>query len=261
MFFAGKPGLRAGRECAPRPGGAKRRRSPRLQRSTGRSGHLDAVREAAGDGADAVFVSCFGDPGVQAAREIVDIPVVGGFEPAVLTSLALGERTGVITVLPNVPPMLHGLVRRYALTGRVGTIRAVDVSVLDLDSGDRLIEGLTEQARAAVAAREADVIVLGCTGMLGVAAALQERLAAEGPFVPVVDPTGAAIMWLESQVRLGVRPSRTTYQPPRRKDRIACRLRPVRSARPSLPHPSGPHVPGVEPWPLTSTRSARTCPP
>ncbi|MEU5144971.1 aspartate/glutamate racemase family protein [Streptomyces sp. NPDC021139] len=184
-------------------------------------GILDAVHEAAAEGADAVFVSCFGDPGVQAAREIVDIPVVGGFEPAVLTSLALGEHTGVITVLPNVLPMLHGLVRRYALTGRVGPIRVVDIPVLDLDTGDRLIDALTEQARAAVAAREADVIVLGCTGILGVAAALQEPLAAEGPFVPVVDPTGAAIMWLESQVRLGVRPSRTTYLPPRPKDRIA----------------------------------------
>ncbi|MFF4792771.1 aspartate/glutamate racemase family protein [Streptomyces sp. NPDC001276] len=183
-------------------------------------GILDAVREAAEDGADAVFVSCFGDPGVHAAREVVDIPVVGGFEPAVLTSLALGERTGVITVLPNVLPMLHGLVRRYGLTQRVGSIRAVDIPVLDLDTGDAVLDALTGQARAAVAAREADVIVLGCTGMLGVAAALQERLARDGTFVPVVDPTGAAIMWLQSQVRLGVRPSRTTYMRPRPKDRV-----------------------------------------
>lgn len=183
-------------------------------------GILDAVREAERDGADAVFVSCFGDPGVHAAREIVGIPVVGGFEPAVLTSLALGERTGVITVLPNVLPMLHGLVRRHGLSERVGSIRVVDIPVLELDPGERLLDGLAEQARAAVAAREADVVVLGCTGMLGVAAALQERLAADGTFVPVVDPTGAAVMWLESQVRLGVRPSRTTYMPPRAKDRV-----------------------------------------
>ncbi len=104
--------------------------------------------------------------------------------------------------------------------GRPGVRWGTAGSALDLDPGDRLVEALAEQARAAVAAREADVIVLGCTGMPGVAAALQERLAAEGPFVPVVDPTGAAIMWLESQVRLGVRPSRTTYLPPRPKDRI-----------------------------------------
>ncbi|GHB38601.1 hypothetical protein GCM10010377_31720 [Streptomyces viridiviolaceus] len=151
----------------------------------------------------------------------MDLPAVGGFEPAVLTSLALGERTGVITVLPNVLPMLNGLVRRYGLTERVGSIRAVDIPVLDLDAGDGLLDALTGQARAAVAAREADVVVLGCTGMLGVAAALQERLTRDGVFVPVVDPTGAAIMWLESQVRLGVRPSRTTYMPPRHKDRVS----------------------------------------
>ncbi|MFF2327329.1 MULTISPECIES: aspartate/glutamate racemase family protein [unclassified Streptomyces] len=182
-------------------------------------GILDAVRAAAEDGADAVFISCFGDPGVHAAREIVDIPVVGGFEPAVLTSLALGEKAGVITVLPNVLPMLHSLVRRYGLTERLGPIRVVDIPVLDLTDPERLVDRLAEQARAAVDEREADVIVLGCTGMIGVARALQERLAQDGPFVPVVDPTGAAVTWLESQVRLGVRPSRTTYMTPPAKDR------------------------------------------
>ncbi|MFE5243544.1 MULTISPECIES: aspartate/glutamate racemase family protein [unclassified Streptomyces] len=183
-------------------------------------GILDAVREAAEDGADAVFVSCFADPAVRAAREIVDIPVVGGFEPAVLSALSLGERAGVITVLPNVLPMLHGLVRRHGLTERIGSIRSVDIPVLDLGPGERLLDALTAQARAAIDAGEADVIVLGCTGMLGVSSALQERLALDGPFVPVVDPTGAAIMSLESLVRLGVRPSRVSYLPPRAKERV-----------------------------------------
>jgi allantoin racemase len=35
-----------------------------------------------------------------------------------------------------------------------------------------------------------------------------------------VDPTGAAVLWLESSVRLGVRPSRTTYMPPPAKARV-----------------------------------------
>src|SRR5262245_41279802 len=70
-------------------------------------GILDRVEQAADDGVDGIFISCFGDPGVHAAREIIDAPVVGGFEPAVLTALSLGERVGVITVLPNVLGMLH----------------------------------------------------------------------------------------------------------------------------------------------------------
>ncbi|MEW2496894.1 hypothetical protein AB0942_25690 [Streptomyces nodosus] len=55
--------------------------------------------------------------------------------------------------------------------------------------------------------------------MPGVAAELRDRLAADGPAVPVVDPTGAAVTWLESCVRLGVTPSRTTYMPPPAKTR------------------------------------------
>lgn len=182
-------------------------------------GILAEVEAAAAGGADAVFITCFGDPSVHAAREVVDIPVVGGFEPAVLTALALGEKVGIVTVLPNVVPMLHGITRRNGLADRMGSIRVVDMPVLSLDGPDQLLDRLVEQASEAVAQQEADVIVLGCTGMIGVAAALQERLAKDGVFVPVVDPTGAALLWLESAVRLGVRPSRTTYMSPPAKHR------------------------------------------
>ena len=48
---------------------------------------------------------------------------------------------------------------------------------------------------------------------------VRDRLAAKGMAVPVVDPTGAAITWLESSVRLGLTPSRTTYMSPPAKDR------------------------------------------
>jgi allantoin racemase len=182
-------------------------------------GILAEVEAAAADGADGVFVTCFGDPAVHAAREVVDIPVVGGFEPAVLTALSLGEKVGIVTVLPNVVPMLNGIIRKYGLAERMAPIRVVDMPVLSLDEPDVLLDRLAEQAAEAVAQGEADVIVLGCTGMIGVAAALQERLGKDGVFVPVVDPTGAALLWLESSVRLGVHPSRTTYMPPPPKDR------------------------------------------
>ncbi len=43
-------------------------------------GIVQRVEEAAADGVDGVFITCFADPGVHAAREIIDAPVVGGFE-------------------------------------------------------------------------------------------------------------------------------------------------------------------------------------
>ncbi|GAA3645373.1 aspartate/glutamate racemase family protein [Nocardioides ginsengisoli] len=184
-------------------------------------GILQRVEEANADGVDAIFVSCGADPAIQAAREITDLPVVGGFEPAMLTALTLGERIGILQVLPNVLPMLRSLARRYAIGERLGTIRVIDLPVLGLSHGDDLVDRLVEQAASAVCAGEADVLVLGCTGMLGVAAAVQERLAADGLVVPVVDPTAAAVLWLESQVRMRLTASRTTYLTPPAKERIA----------------------------------------
>ncbi|WP_217143228.1 aspartate/glutamate racemase family protein [Streptomyces sp. AC627_RSS907] len=175
---------------------------------------LAEVVKAAASGSDGVFIDCAGDPVVHAAREVVDIPVVGGFQPALLTALGLGHRVGVISVLPGVVPIFHELIRHDALSERCGSVRVINTPVLSVHDQATLVDHLYAQASQAVAAGEADVIVLGCTGFIGVASALQDLLAADGRYVPVVDPTGAALTWLESAVRMKVRPSRTTYTPP-----------------------------------------------
>ncbi|MDI9900191.1 aspartate/glutamate racemase family protein [Rhodococcus sp. IEGM 1409] len=171
---------------------------------------------------DGVFITCFADPGVHAAREITDAPVAGGFEPSFLTAMSLGDRVGVVTILPNVvpmlrcsdAPMLRSLTRRYGLDNRLGSIRVVDMPVLGLTDREEPIDRLAVQATAAVGNGEADSIVLGSTGMLGATGAVRDRLHRKGIHVPVVDPTAAAITWLESSIRLGLTPSRTTYMTP-----------------------------------------------
>ncbi|MFC4565811.1 aspartate/glutamate racemase family protein [Nocardiopsis mangrovi] len=175
---------------------------------------LAAIGTAEESGSDGVLVSCAGDPAVHEARETAAIPVVGGFQPAALTALSLGERLGFITVLPSVVPMLRALIRAEGLTGRVGTIRALGSDTLDVHDTGALTGLIRAQAADILLRDEADVIVLGCTGFVGAAARVQQDLADTGFDVPVVDPTGAAVLWLESLVRLGVRSSRTTYHPP-----------------------------------------------
>ena len=178
------------------------------------------VMRAASEGADGVFITCFGDPAVPAARELVDIPVVGGFEPAVATAVNLGERFSVVTVLPNVAPMISGLATRMGIRSRMASIEVIDTPVLELHDSDALIESLFEASRRALDAG-ADVLVLGCTGMLGVAAALQARLEAECGRVPVVDPTGASLGMLLTMHSMGLMPSRRTYMPPPDKERTS----------------------------------------
>jgi len=45
---------------------------------------IDRVFQAEKQGYDGVFVACGHEPGVRAAREIVDFPVVGAIIPTVL---------------------------------------------------------------------------------------------------------------------------------------------------------------------------------
>ena len=178
------------------------------------------VMRAEAQGADGVFITCFGDPAVPAARELVDIPVVGGFEPAVAAALNLGERFSVVTVLQNVVPMISGLATRMGIHSRMASIEVIDTPVLELHDGDALIESLFQASHRALDAG-ADVLVLGCTGMLGVAAALQARLESECGRVPVVDPTGASLGLLLTMHSMGLKPSRRTYMPPPDKERTS----------------------------------------
>ncbi len=187
-------------------------------------GIIERVHEAQDDNVDGIFVTCFADPGVHASRQIIDAPVVGGYEPAMLQALSLGDRIGIITVLPNVVPMLRALGRRYSIEDRVGTIRVVNLPVLELHDHDLLASRLEIQAAEAIESGEADVIVLGCTGMLGLAQSLRQRLLARGLDVPVVDPTAAAIRSLETSVLLGLSPSRTTYMAPPAKERSSATI-------------------------------------
>lgn len=179
---------------------------------------VSEVMQAEAGGADGVFITCFGDPAVPAARELVDIPVVGGFEPAASTALNLGERFSVVTVLDNVVPMISALAARMGIRSRMASVEVIDTPVLELHDGDTLLESLYQASLRALDSG-ADVLVLGCTGMLGVAAALQARLESEQVRVPVVDPTGASLAMLLSMHSMGLKPSRRTYMPPPDKQR------------------------------------------
>ena len=61
---------------------------------------LDACA-AHSDGCDAVIISAFGDPGLHAAKEFLDVPVVGVSEAAFLAAYMLGNRYAVVCLTPR----------------------------------------------------------------------------------------------------------------------------------------------------------------
>jgi allantoin racemase len=182
-------------------------------------GAVRKIVDAAADGMDAVVIDCFGDPGLDAARELVRIPVVGAGQASLHVAAMLGFRFSIVTTLQRVFHLNAHQVERYGLSSRLASFRAVDEAVLDLDR-DRtgLIQKLSDQAMAAVRQDGAHVIVFGCTGMSDVAAGVRAELLARGIPVPVVEPLAAAVRLAEAFVRLGLTHSAITYPPPPSKD-------------------------------------------
>ncbi|MEA4852900.1 MAG: aspartate/glutamate racemase family protein [Christensenella sp.] len=168
---------------------------------------------------DGVFINCFGDPGVRAAREFLGVPVFGGFEPPILLALGLADKIGVVTVLKHVVPMIKGNIKKAGWEDRVPSVRVVNIPVLDLDKADSLIDAIAEEAKNAIEQDGVEAIVLGCTGMAGATDKVHAYLSDAGYDVPVVDPTLAAVKLLEVYGALGLKPSRLTYMPIREKER------------------------------------------
>ncbi len=173
---------------------------------------LRKTRQAQQEDIDAVVIDCMNDPGLEAAREAVSIPVVGVAQSAMLFAAMLAGRFSVISTDRRDVYVVERLVRQYDVVRRYASTRWVDIPVLALSNDrERMLEMLVAESLQAIQEDGAQAIVFGCTGMKGMARSLQERLAQQGWDVIVIDPSLAALKWAEMLVELGLAPSRRTY--------------------------------------------------
>jgi allantoin racemase len=175
---------------------------------------LACVRSGVAEGADAVVLACFDDPGLYACREVTDRPVVGSCEAAMLSASMVAGRFAVVSTLPRAVPIIEDLVQRYGMDGKCRHVRAADVPVLSLEEpGSPARERVRAQVQAAVRDDGAEAVILGCAGMADLAAELTAEVG-----VPVIDGVAAGVKLAEALVGLGLRTSKLrTFQWPRDK--------------------------------------------
>jgi allantoin racemase len=149
---------------------------------------------------DAIVLACFDDSGLDAARCIGPVPVIGIGEAAFHIASLICVRFGVVTTLNrSVPAIEHNLLR-YGLAGRCAGVRASEVPVLELEvPGSAARARISQEIRASIEVDKAEAIVLGCAGM----ADLAHSLSAEHG-VPVLDGVSCAVKLAESLVALGL---------------------------------------------------------
>ena len=179
-------------------------------------GILAKAVQAEQEGADGVIIDCMDDPGLDAARELVSIPVVGPAQASMHLAALLGHRFSVLTTLEQDIPMVEAQVARYGLATKLASVRALNIPVLSLDDDvEATMQVLVNLSEGAVREDGAHVIVPGCTGLAGLAPRIQAGLAERGCEVPVLDPPSVAMKLAESLVDLGQAHSKRTYpQPP-----------------------------------------------
>ena len=170
------------------------------------AGVAEQVRLArdAGTPPDAVVIACFGDPGLDAAREAVEAPVLGIAEAAFHAATMLSTGFSVVTTMTRTCVIAEHLVHKYGFERRCRGIHGTDIPVLALeDCGPETVAQIEACAREALARDRSGAIVLGCAGMAALSRELQQRLG-----VPVIDGVAAAVKFAESLVALGLRTSK-----------------------------------------------------
>lgn len=178
-------------------------------------GVLQEVVKGEQEGADAYIIACFGDPGLQAAREITDKPVLGIAESAIATAKVLAPYFSIVSVLDRSRKVTEDVVKNYGAEPFCRSIRSTGLSVLEFGRNPEMgLAALAQQGRKAVEEDGAECILLGCAGFVDFVDSLKEELG-----VPVLDGVMPAIKLAEAYVKMGVKTSKAnTFAYPETKE-------------------------------------------
>ncbi len=147
---------------------------------------------------DAAIVAAFGDPGLGAARELFDIPVIGLAEAGMLTACMLGGKFSIVTFATALGPWYRECVAWHRLEDRCAGVYMLNGEFSSIaDVQDEKAEQLVELARQVVDTGDTDVVVLAGAPLAGLAALLRDTIT-----VPVIDCAEAAIKQAEALAAL-----------------------------------------------------------
>lgn len=159
-------------------------------------------------GFDAVVLYCFSDPVIDACREALRIPVIGGAQASCLAALNVCRSFGVILAdearLPEKKLFLHTL---GVSPERIGQIVAVNLNgISPWADRETTFKKLLACGQKMMRETHTEAIVLGCLSFLGLAEPLSRVLG-----IPVIDPAVAAVTTAESIVRQRLFTSKVSY--------------------------------------------------
>src|SRR4051812_6722443 len=162
-------------------------------------GVLASIAHGETQAVDGYVIACFGDPGLDAARELARGPVLGIAEAAMHAASFLGRGFSVVTTLGRTTGRARDLAEHYGMSRFCLGVHACEIPVLALETDPAARAVITRVCAAAVERDGSDAIVLGCAGMADLCAAISAEVG-----VPVVDGVAAATVLVQSLITLNL---------------------------------------------------------
>jgi allantoin racemase len=166
-------------------------------------GVLASIVQGEAEAVDGYVIACFGDPGLDAARELAGGPVLGIAQAAMHAASFLGRGFSVVTTLGRTTGRAWDLAGHYGLSRFCLGVHACEIPVLALETDPGARAAITAACREALHNDGSDAIVLGCAGMADLCRSISAELE-----VPVVDGVAAATVLVQSLITLELATSR-----------------------------------------------------
>ena len=160
---------------------------------------------------DAVIIAAFGDPGLIAARELFNIPIIGLGEAAMLSACLFGKKFSIISFTNAMSSWYEESVEVLGLQPRYAGFRAIEGVVLSIDQIQSLQkDALINSAKKAVDIDGGDVIIFAGAPLSGFKKIVQSEIS-----VPIIDCAEAAVKQAELAIAMNSKINSSKKLPPK----------------------------------------------
>lgn len=156
------------------------------------------------DNYDAFIIACGDDPGLFAAREITDKPVVAIGQSPMLLAPLLGRKFSIIGHWAGDKPRSEDKVAKYKLSDHLASVVPARDPALNIQADhEGSLEKMAELGRKAIEQDGAEVLIFTGAAFAGMHQALSEKLG-----VPVLEGITCAVKLAEALIDLGLHTTR-----------------------------------------------------
>jgi len=169
------------------------------------------VVEAEKNGYDGIVIACYGDPGIEAVKELVDIPVVGITEASYALAPILGTKFLVIVSADTAVPRQIRYIKSLGIPDHQYAVKPLGLTIIDVMS-DRMSakEMISHNIEKQLKDTNSEVVVMGCSGFSGMRTDLEKTLK-----IPIIDPVVAGVHLCVTLINMKLSQSKlSTYKTP-----------------------------------------------